>query len=173
MTAAVLSLLLIMAGEIVFSVRGESLSWDEGDHIFAGYMSLKTHDYGLNPEHPPMVKMVAALPLMPLTLRVPPLQNRWYKTESYYDGRDLIYRNGPSDGGRYSANTIIFRARMFVMPFTLLLALLTFLAGKEMFGTTAGLVAMTLLAFEPSLLAHGRHRNLYVPGLHLQLVSLG
>ena len=155
MTAAVLSLLLIMAGEIVFSVRGESLSWDEGDHIFAGYMSLKTHDYGLNPEHPPLVKMVAALPLMPLALRVPPLQNRWYKTESYYDGRDLIYRNGPSDGGRYSANTIIFRARMFVMPFTLLLALLTFLAGKEMFGTTAGLVAMTLLAFEPSLLAHG------------------
>jgi tetratricopeptide (TPR) repeat protein len=153
--AAVLSLLLIMAAEIVFSVRGESLSWDEGDHFFAGYMSLKTHDYGLNPEHPPLVKMVAALPLMPLDLRVPPLQGRWYKTESYLDGRELIYRNGPSDGGRYSANTIIFRARMCVMPFILLLALLAFLAGREMFGTAAGLVAMTLVAFEPTLLAHG------------------
>ena len=153
--AAVLSLLLIMVAEVVFSVRGESLSWDEGDHIFAGYMSLKTHDYGLNPEHPPLVKMVAALPLMPLALHVPPLQNRWYKTESYLDGRELIYRNGPGDGGRYSANTIIFRARMCVMPFVLLLALLTFLAGREMFGTAAGLVAMTLVAFEPTLLAHG------------------
>jgi len=153
--AAVLSLLLIMAAEIVFSVRGESLSWDEGNHIFAGYMSLKTRDYGLNPEHPPLVKMVAALPLLPLALHVPPLQNRWYKTESYMDGRELIYRNGPSDGGRYSANTIIFRARMCVMPFVLSLALLTFLAGREMFGTAAGLVAMTLVAFEPSLLAHG------------------
>jgi len=152
---AVFSLLLMMAAEIVFSVRGESLSWDEGDHIFAGYMSLKTHDYGLNPEHPPMVKMVAALPLMPLGLRVPPLLGRWYKTECYLDGRELIYRNGPSDGGRYSANTIIFRARMFVMPFVLLLALLTFLVGSEMFGTAAGLAAMTLVAFEPSLLAHG------------------
>src|ERR1035441_8414647 len=129
----------MMAAEIVISVQGESLSWDEGDHIFAGYMSLKTHDYGLNPEHPPMVKMVAALPLMHLALRVPPLQNRWYKTESYLDGRELIYRNGPSDGGRYSANTIIFRARMCVMPFVLLLALLTFLAGREMFGAAAGL----------------------------------
>jgi hypothetical protein len=152
---AVLSLLLLMAAEIVFSVRGESLSWDEGDHIFAGYMSLKTHDFGLNPEHPPLVKMVAALPLMPLALRVPPLQGRWYKTESYLDGRELIYRNGPNDGGRYSANTIIFRARMCVMPFVLLLALLTFLAGREMFGTDAGLVAMTLVVFEPTLLAHG------------------
>ncbi len=152
---AVFSLLVIMAAEIVLSVRGESLSWDEGDHIFAGYMSLKTRDYGLNPEHPPLVKMVAALPLMPLALRVPPLQNRWYKVESYYDGRELIYHNGPNDGGSYSANTIIFRARMCVMPFVLLLALLAFLAGYEMFGTTAGLVAMTLVAFEPSLLAHG------------------
>ena len=144
-----------MVAEIVFSVRGESLSWDEGDHIFAGYMSLKTWDFGLNPEHPPLVKMAAALPLLPLALRVPPFQGRWYKTESYMDGRELIYRNGPGDGGRYSANTIIFRARMCVMPFVLLLALLTFMVGKEMFGTAAGLVAMTLVAFEPTLLAHG------------------
>ena len=95
------------------------------------------------------------LPLMPLALRVPPLQDSRYKTESYLDGRELIYHNGPSDGGRYSANTIIFRARVFLMPFVLLLALLTFLAGGQMFGAAAGLVAMTLLAFEPSLLAHG------------------
>lgn len=153
--ATVLTLLAIMAAEIVFSVRGESLSWDEGDHIFAGYMSLKTHDYGLNPEHPPLVKMVAALPLLPLALRVPPLQGRWYKTEAYMDGRELLYRNGPGDGGRYSANSLIFRARMSVMVFVLLLALLTFLAGREMFGTSAGLVALTLIAFEPTILTNG------------------
>jgi hypothetical protein len=153
--AAVLSLLLIMAAEIVFSVRGESLSWDEGDHIFAGYMSLKTHDYGLNPEHPPLVKMVAALPLLPLALRVPPLQGRYYKLESYFDGRELIFHNGPADGGRYTADSIIFRARMGVIVFVLLLALLTFLAGKEMFGTAAGFVAITLVVFEPTLLTNG------------------
>jgi len=153
--AAVLSLLLIMAAEIVFSVRGESLSWDEGDHIFAGYMSLKTHDYGLNPEHPPLVKMVAALPLLPLALRVPPLQGRYFKSEAYLDGREMIFHNGPADGGRYSADSIIFRARMGVIVFVLLLALLTFLAGREMFGTVAGLVAMTLVVFEPTILTNG------------------
>ncbi len=152
---AVLSLLLMMAAEIVFSVRGESLSWDEGDHIFAGYMSLKTHDYGLNPEHPPLAKMVAALPLLPLALRVPPLQGRYFKIESYLDGREMIFRNGPGDGGRYTADSIIFRARMCVTVFVLLLALVTFLAGREMFGTAAGLVAMTLVAFEPTLLTNG------------------
>lgn len=152
---AVFSVLLIMAAEIVFSVRGESLSWDEGDHIFAGYMSLKTHDYGLNPEHPPLAKMVAALPLLPLALRVPPLQGRYFKLESYLDGREMIFRNGPSDGGRYTADSIIFRARMCVTVFVLLLALLTFLAGREMFGTAAGLMAMTLVAFEPTLLTNG------------------
>jgi tetratricopeptide (TPR) repeat protein len=44
---------------------------------------------------------------------------------------------------------------MCVMPFILLLALLAFLVGREMFGTATGLVAMTLVAFEPTLLAHG------------------
>jgi len=154
-TAAVPTLLLIMTAEIVFSVRGESLSWDEGDHIFAGYMSLKTHDYGLNPEHPPLAKAAAAIPLLPMALRVPPLQGRYFKLESYLDGRELIFHNGPGDGGRYSADSIIFRARMGVVAFVLLLALLTFLAGKEMFGSAAGLVAMTLVVFEPTILANG------------------
>jgi len=144
-----------MAAEIVFSVRGESLSWDEGDHIFAGYMSLKTHDYGLNPEHPPLAKMAAALPLLSMALRVPPLQGRYFKDEAYYDGREMIYHNGPGDGGRYTADAIIFRARMGVLPFVLILALLTFLAGREMFGTAAGLIAMILVVFEPTIVTNG------------------
>ena len=153
--AAVVILLLAMAAQIAFSVRGESPTFDEGDHLFAGYMSLKTRDFGLNPEQPPMAKMVAALPLLPLALRVPPLQKRYFKLESYLDGRELIYRNGPNDGGHYSANTLLFRARMAMLIFPLALALLEFFAGREMFGTGAGLVAMTLVAFEPSFLANG------------------
>src|SRR6185369_4861166 len=60
----VVLLLLVLEFQLLYSVRQESLTWDEGDHIFAGYMSLKHHDFGLNPEHPPLVKMVAAVPLM-------------------------------------------------------------------------------------------------------------
>ena len=70
-------------------VHGESLTFDEGDHIFAGYRMWHSGDYGLNPEHPPLVKLVATLPLLPETLWAPPLQQRWFKSEAYRDGRDL------------------------------------------------------------------------------------
>jgi dolichyl-phosphate-mannose--protein O-mannosyl transferase len=128
-------------------VRGESISWDEGDHLFAGYMSLKHGDLGLNPEHPPLVKMVAALPLLGMNLRVPELQGRNFKVETFLDGKDFNAWN--------LAQGILFRARMAASFFTLLLALLVFLAAREMFGITAGFIALALFAFDPSFLAHG------------------
>jgi hypothetical protein len=39
--------------QFTFVVHRESLTFDEGDHSFSGYMMWKTGDYGLNPEHPP------------------------------------------------------------------------------------------------------------------------
>ena len=83
MVGGVVFLLLLFALEVITTVRQESLTWDEGDHIFAGYMSWKTHDYGLNPEHPPLVKMLATIPLLHLPLRVPPDQHRFFKGEAY------------------------------------------------------------------------------------------
>ncbi len=151
----VLLMLLLMAGEIATSVHGESVSWDEGDHLFSGYMSLRTHDYGLNPEHPPMAKMVAALPLLPLQLRVPPLQGRFFKTEAYLDGRELLFRNDPRYGGSYTAPQLIFRARLAMLIFPLTLALLVFLTAREMFGVPAGLLALFFTVLEPNILAHG------------------
>jgi 4-amino-4-deoxy-L-arabinose transferase-like glycosyltransferase len=38
---------------------------------------------------------------------------------------------------------------------TVLMALLVFLAATEMFGPVAGFIALTLVAFDPNLLAHG------------------
>lgn len=64
MVGGIVFLLLLFALEVITTVRQESLTWDEGDHIFAGYMSWKTHDYGLNPEHPPLVKLLATIPLL-------------------------------------------------------------------------------------------------------------
>jgi len=145
--AGVALLLLVLEGQLLYSVRQESLTWDEGDHIFAGYMSLKHHDFGLNPEHPPLVKMVAAIPLQSMNLREPQLQNRYFKSEAYMGGRDLIFGN--------DFNTIIFRARLFASVFALMTALLAFLAAREMFGTGAGFIALFLIVFEPNFLAHG------------------
>src|SRR5438067_87406 len=143
----VLVLLAILEGQLLYSVRQESLSWDEGDHIFAGYMSLKHYDFGLNPEHPPLVKMIAAIPLQGMHLREPKLQNRYFKNEAYLSGRDLIFHN--------DFDRIIFRARAAASIFALMTALLAFLMASEMFGTGAGFLTLLLIVFEPNFLAHG------------------
>jgi Dolichyl-phosphate-mannose-protein mannosyltransferase len=141
------TLLLILLLQLGLSVRQESISWDEGDHLFSGYESWKRFDFGLNPEHPPLVKLVAAIPLLRLQLQVPELKGRRFKTEAFLDGRDFASWN--------YAKGILFRARMAVSTFTLLLALLVFLAAREMFGTGAGFIALILVAFDPNVLAHG------------------
>ncbi|HUA61553.1 MAG TPA: glycosyltransferase family 39 protein [Verrucomicrobiae bacterium] len=124
-----------------------SLTWDEGDHIYAGYMSWMHRDFGLNPEHPPMVKLVSALPLLGMQLKMPPLLNRRYEQEAFLGGKDFIFKN--------DANTIVYRARMAAMLFTLLLAALVFLTARDFFGTGAGFLALALMAFDPTVLAHG------------------
>lgn len=147
-------LLLVFLGELTFSIRQQSLSWDEGDHIFAGYMSWKKVDFGINPEHPPLVKALAAIPLLPMHLKVPdPKGLASFKDEAYFGGRDFIFGNG----GEAEADRIIFRARMAAATLSLLLGLLVYLAAREMFGDGAALFALALVVFEPNLIAHGAY----------------
>jgi hypothetical protein len=151
--AAVL-LILIMAIEVGFSTRQQSPSWDEGDHIYAGYMNWINGEYTLNPEHPPLVKLVATLPLVPLDLKIAPRQGRYFKDEAYFGGRELIFRNDPKYGGKYSSDTLLLRVHLAAMSFGIVLAAVLFFAGKEMFGVTAGLITLTLFVFDPSILAN-------------------
>jgi hypothetical protein len=145
--AGVVALVLVLGTQLALTVRQESQTWDEADHIFAGYMSWKSADFGLNPEHPPLVKLLATAPLLPLPLKVPELQKRDFKIEAFLDGKDFLYGNDP--------DAILLRTRMAAATLTLLLAVLVFVATREMFGAGAAFVALTLLVFEPNLLAHG------------------
>src|ERR1035437_2363320 len=116
--------------------------------MFAGYMMWHAGDYGLNPEHPPLVKLLATLPLLGDKLWVPPLQGRDFKTEAYMDGRDWLARN---DG---ASHRLVFRMRLAARLLALLLSLLIFFATREWFGTSPALIALTLAVFDPNLLAH-------------------
>jgi hypothetical protein len=153
-SAGAVLLFLVLLGELTFSIRQQSLSWDEGDHIFAGYMSWKKSDFGINPEHPPLVKALAAIPLLPMHLKMPDSKGlQSFKDEAYFDGRDFIFGNG----GEAEADRIIFRARMAAASLSLLLGLLVFLAAREMFGDGAALFALALVVFEPNMIAHGAY----------------
>ena len=148
-----IALLVVLLVEVGFSSRRQSVGWDEGDHIYAGYMNWKHGIYFLNPEHPPLAKLVAALPLLPLKLKTAPLQGGYFKDEAYEGGRKFLFHNSPQYGGGYEAGALMFRAHMAELIFGLGLAWLLFVAGREMFGVTAGLVAMTLYVFDPSVVA--------------------
>jgi dolichyl-phosphate-mannose--protein O-mannosyl transferase len=133
---------------VAIIVHGESLTFDEANHIFAGYMMWHSGDYGLNPEHPPLVKLVATLPVVQEELWVPPLQQRMFKTEAYRDGRDFLERN---DGPRHR---LLFRMRLAAGVFAVGLLVTSFLMGSQFFGEFAGLLALLLVVFEPNVLAN-------------------
>ena len=71
-TTALAFLLLILCVELALMARRESQTWDEACHFFAGYNHWKSANVWDNPEHPPLVKLLAALPLLLLSLKTPP-----------------------------------------------------------------------------------------------------
>ncbi len=146
--AAVVALLVVQAALMVSVVRRESLTFDEGDHMYSAYMMAHTGDYGLNPEHPPLVKFVAALPLTGARLWTPPLEGRDFKVEAYMGGRDWVARNDGASG------RMVLKMRLAAGLLALGLALMVFFATREWFGTTAALVALVLVVFDPNILAH-------------------
>jgi 4-amino-4-deoxy-L-arabinose transferase-like glycosyltransferase len=141
-------LLIAQAALIVFAIHRESLTFDEEDHMYAGYRMWTAADYGLNPEHPPLVKLLAALPVLGQNFKTAPLMNIFFKGEAMMGGEQWMALN--DDAPR----RIIFRMRLATVLLALALSLLIFFATREWFGETAAIIALILAVFEPSLLAH-------------------
>lgn len=146
-TAALIGLMMVLAAELWLSVRNKSQTWDEAAHIYAGYSYWTRRDFGMNPEHPPLVKLLASLPLLPLKLKVPPVPETYFRIAPYIGAQGLLYSN--------DADSLLFRARMMVSLFALALALLVFAAAYEMFGRGAAIFSLVLFVFEPNILANG------------------
>jgi len=146
-TLAVVLFLVVISLQLFFSVRRESQTWDEANHIYTGYRTWTHGDFGLNPEHPPLVKLLSTIPLLWLQPKTPALEERFFKEDAFLRGTEFLYQN--------DAEKILSRTRTVAATLTLLTALIVFFATREMFGTGPAFVALTLLAFDPNLLAHG------------------
>src|ERR1700740_1910377 len=94
--AGVLALLAVLILQLALTAHENSITWDEDDHIYAGYMSWKHGNFGLNPEHPPLVKLLSTLPLLGMPLQVPALQNRFFKHEASWVARISSSRTMPT-----------------------------------------------------------------------------
>ncbi|HXC96465.1 MAG TPA: phospholipid carrier-dependent glycosyltransferase [Edaphobacter sp.] len=144
----VVALLVVLATLLFTSVRQESQVFDEATHLFAGQEYWKHGDFGRNPEHPPLAKLIASAPVLNMGQKEPdPIPIPFFKPQDLINGEQQLYSG--------DADAILIRARMSIALFSLLLALLVFFAGREMFGDLAAIFALGLFVFEPVLLANG------------------
>lgn len=154
-TAAVIGLPLLLTvlfwTMIVLSIRHQSQTIDEGFHLVAGYRYWQCRDFAINSEHPPLVKMVATTPVWFSRAPAPPGscgKEQTTKDYGYGLGYNYLY------GGLVDADALLYRARLAASIFALLLAGGCFLLGYALFGAQAGALALLLLVFEPTILAH-------------------
>ncbi len=143
-------LLLVMSALALTSALQKSPTMDEQNHIARGAAYLGTGDPRLSIEHPPVVNVLSALPAhLLLDLRLP-LDEWWEVAEWYHFAEAFMWRvNSDPD-------QIVFLARLPIIGLGLLLVALVYRWAAARFGAWGGLVAATLCALDPNILAHGR-----------------
>lgn len=149
-----LLMLFVSVGFMLGSSLQESAIMDELAHIPAGYGYVTYLDYRLNPEHPPLIKALAALPLPFMHLNFPTSLAPWASDlNGQWDaGRQFLYE---VNNGR--ADEIVFMSRVFPIILTILLVVLIYAWSKKLFGPWWALVPAGLTAFSPHVLAHGHY----------------
>ena len=136
-----------------FSAWNDSATMDELAHIPSGYSYLAKQDYRLNPEHPPLIKDLSALPLLFLNLNFPVDVPAWteYINGQWDMGRIFIYESGND------ADKIIHFARFPIMLLALLFGWLLFKWTKKLYGNKVGLLTLFFYTMSPTFIAHSRY----------------
>lgn len=163
---AALILLAILGVSCMLSIgamKDDTATFDERAHIPAAYSSVRYGDMRLNPEHPPLLKDLAGLPLLFLNVSFPIQSELWTHgiTKEWQNGTamwstwnigtEFLYRSGND------AEAILFWSRLPIVLLSLLLGFFVYRTTKELAGTVAGLFATFLYAFDPNVLAHDHY----------------
>ncbi len=126
---------------------------DELAHLPAGYSYLAQKDMRINPEHPPLIKDLAALPLLFIGgVNFPANTKAWTQDlNGQWDfGTEFLYNSGND------ADKIIFWGRIPMVAVMLLLGAFLFFWIRSLWGNAAALLTLFLYSLSPTLLAHGR-----------------
>ena len=143
--AALLSVVFLIP---FFSARNFSPSGDEITHLPSGYSYWKTGEVVLNPQHPPLVKLLASFPLLFLDLNFDkndpslagPLKDEWRF------GQRFLFTN--------DADKLLLLGRISIILISVLLGLYIFKWASELFSRKASILSLFLYAFMPNMLAH-------------------
>ena len=161
-TSFATAIILVSLVLAISSFWNDSLIVDEIPHVGSGYGYVEKLDYRLNPEHPPLAKALAATPLLFLDLKQDAFQTRFWLTDinGQWDfGRFLIFQSGNN------ADLITRAVKFPILIFFVLAAVLMYKWASKLYGKSAGLIALTLFSFSPTILAHSRFVTTDVPAL--------
>lgn len=146
--------ILITAGFLMWNAaKVETAIFDETAHIPAGYGYVKYLDYRLNPEHPPLVKALSAIPLLFMNLNFPVGHPAWTDNVNgqWEVGNEFFYGLGND------ADQLVTNARIFPIILTLLTIILIYFWSRELLGKWWALVPAFLFGLSPIVLAHGHY----------------
>jgi 4-amino-4-deoxy-L-arabinose transferase-like glycosyltransferase len=147
--AVLLALVVIMLAQLWTSITRLSITSDEIDHVQAAYRYWQCNDFGWNPEHPPLVKMVAAVPLLFMHVNDPIPQACGLpdsKADDFIVGHAFVFANPES---------MLTASRMAASIFSVILLLTVWFFARAMFGFPVAVLSGILVAFDPTFLAHG------------------
>ena len=155
----ILAVTLILGVVAFASSAGDSLTVDESPHIAAGYSYIAKGDYRLNPEHPPLLKLLSGASIwvgskvFGFSATFPDNISAWNdRVNAQWDLGYAFLFNAGND-----ANTIIWWARLPTIIILLLGAVyLAYSVKYHTKGKSIALIALVLYAFSPSVIAHGR-----------------
>jgi hypothetical protein len=143
----VAALLLAFAVQNVIEMRQESATSDEIVKLTGGYTNLLKRDFRLNTLHPPLLKMISALPLLALHPKIDFTDPAWQKPPNQWKfSSHFLYSN--------NAARLLFWSRIPMVLLALLLGFFIFRWAQRLYGSVAGLFALTLYSFSPNFIAH-------------------
>ena len=134
----------------------ESVTVDEVAHIGAGLSYLQKFDLRLNEEHPPLPKMLAALPLVIRGTHADYTNPAWPASESFFPAymgqwvfgeRVITTWNDP-------ASTLAW-ARLPMLLLTLVMGWVVYRYASDLGGPWAGLLSLTVFVTSPVFLTFG------------------
>lgn len=130
-----------------------SATWDEPIHVTLGFAALSRGDYRIDPEHPPFLRMWAAMPLLAMgdvalnvatVDRTPPNDWAWIV---YPVCQQFLYRDNGGD-------RLLYRARFMIVLLGVGLGVLLFCWALEWLGFWPAVLGLAFYTVEPNLFAH-------------------
>src|ERR1043166_6059009 len=147
-------LLGFMALQMLAIIRQKSITIDEIVMIPSGYYHVAAQNFELINDHPPLSKILAAIPLLfiqPEEVRPEQIVGEPGSSDERWAHMEAFWENNPD-----KFLSLSFWPRVFMIGLSVALGLLVFRFARELFGEFAAVLAVVLFTLEPTVLAHGR-----------------